>query len=211
MRARVVIAAFFMQSAVSAAPLAPDSYSMPNGGSGTYTYRDDSYDGTGAKDTDYAELTGGTGDLTDGVIASGNWNAEPGAYVGWRNRDVAITFFFDRPVAPSAITFHFDNSNGSGGVNPPASVSVQGTTYPVTDPTGSEPFAFVARPTGLLTDRIEVTLTRGGEWTMLSEVSFEGAAPPVAAPLPTWLPAILAGTMLVAAGVTRQSIKAVLR
>src|SRR5438067_2130557 len=72
--------------------LTPISYDMPNGfgraSGGMYNYWDKQYTGTGSTMTDGALLTGGLGDLTDGVIAGGHWydveNIQgTGPYVGW--------------------------------------------------------------------------------------------------------------------------------
>ena len=84
-------------AAGEAAALQPDSYSMPNGYSGSYNYWDEIYSGSGCRTCDGAFLSGGTGELTDGVIATDNWfvveaPAGNGPYVGW-------------PIDPT-ITFH---------------------------------------------------------------------------------------------------------
>ena len=70
-------AAPLLSSAGYAALVPVTSYSMPNGdgqaSGGTFNYWDKNYTGSGATTTDGAPLTGGTGDLTDGVTASDIW------------------------------------------------------------------------------------------------------------------------------------------
>ena len=63
--------ATFGAGAASATTLT--SYSMPNGNTGSYTYWDDTYSGSGDVTVSNSALSGGTGDLTDGVIAGDNW------------------------------------------------------------------------------------------------------------------------------------------
>lgn len=65
------------------APISPLFYSGPNGGTGAYSYFDDSYSGSGSTATPYSALSGGLGDLTDGITTLQNWNTNPGPYVGW--------------------------------------------------------------------------------------------------------------------------------
>ena len=70
------------------------SYEMLNGGSGTFHYWDWSYNGVGNKNMDYAPLSNGLGELTDGIIATDHWNSQPERYVGWQNMNPAVTFHF---------------------------------------------------------------------------------------------------------------------
>jgi hypothetical protein len=161
--------------------LAPVAYDMLNGETGTYTYFDDSYDGTGDNTTALAPLTGGLGDLTDGVIADKHWNATPGPYVGWQSIDPTITFHFDGTVGVDTVTLHVDDGGGGGGVNPPTDVTIVmgGQTRPltVTDPPGDGPFAFPCTGLNLVGDTLELTLAdyASSSYMMLSEVVFHGA------------------------------------
>ncbi|MEM6682497.1 MAG: hypothetical protein AAF607_09665 [Pseudomonadota bacterium] len=89
-----------VNAAVSlAAIISPTSYNIPNGSTGSFTYFDDSYNGAGGNNVPGAALTGGVGDLTDGVIAVTSWNGpdgpNPGPYVGWLNINPKLSFFFD--------------------------------------------------------------------------------------------------------------------
>lgn len=173
----------FVGAASSAyAGVAPDSYDMLNGNTGSYNYWDETYNGSGCVTCDNAALSGGRGDLTDGIIATENWfiTEAPvgnGPYVGW-TIDPVITFHWNTPVNITSVTFHFDDSNGSGGVSSPASVTVDGTTFPITDPLGSSPFAFVADGLSFSGNDLVVSITRSNSWVFLSEVEFNAAPVP---------------------------------
>ena len=77
-----------MAGPVKAAFVSPVTYDMRNGDTGSYNYWDKNYTGSGSTTTDSALLTGGLGDLTDGIVTTLNWYAaEPptggdGPYVG---------------------------------------------------------------------------------------------------------------------------------
>ena len=133
--------------------LNPTSYDMPNGYTGSYNYWDKNYSGTGSVSgagpmtANGESLSGGLGDLTDGVIAANNWYIdEPprggeGPYVGWLYITPIITFNFGETVVVDSMTLYLDDANGYGGVNPPASVDINGTNYLVTDPASGAPFS----------------------------------------------------------------------
>ncbi|MBI1170804.1 VPLPA-CTERM sorting domain-containing protein [bacterium] len=160
---------------------------MFNGDSGTYHYWDGSYSGSGDPAVDHSALSGGTGDLTDGVIATQNWfdaenSAGTGPYVGWRDYNPTISFFFDSLVKFTSMTFHFDDSN-NGGVQQPSAVSANGISASVPDNPGTAPFAFTLDLTGLSpTSLLTVDITRIDRWVFLSEVTFDGQVSAV--PLP---------------------------
>ncbi|MEV8465461.1 VPLPA-CTERM sorting domain-containing protein [Fluviibacterium sp. DFM31] len=187
------VAALSATSAL-AVSVSPTSYSMPNGNTGSYWYFDDSYNGSGSTTTVNAPLSGGTGDLTDGVIATQNWTVvEPpagsptGPYVGW-SIDPTITFFFNQLTNFNSATFHFDDSGGAGGVSPPRAVTrTGGATVAVTDPPGDVlPFAFDYDLTGVSASQLTFTIARSNAWVFLSEVTFD-AVPTSDVPLPAGL------------------------
>lgn len=182
-----------------AATVVPESYAMLNGQTGSYEYWDQSYSGSGNPSASLSPLSGGTGDLTDGIIATQSWNVTEvpvgnGPYVGWLSINPAISFIFDTVYSFNSITFHFDDSNGAGGVQPPTSVVVNGVSSPVPNPTGGAPFAFTLDLSSVSpTDTLAATIFRSpGNWVFLSEVTFDAQVSAV--PVPASLP-LLAGAL----------------
>lgn len=165
-----------------AATVTPTSYDMVNGGSGGYTYHDETYNGTGNTSVDYAQLSGGTGDLTDGVIAGNNWPIDNLKYVGWRNTNPSITFNFAQSYAFNSVTVYFDDSNGSGGVMPPASIAALGQTLAIDDLASGTPYSVTMSLGGTTTDQIVLDITRKNQWIMVSEVTFDAEVAPVPVP-----------------------------
>ena len=173
-----------------AAQIAATSYDTPNGdgqaSGGSFNYWDLAYSGAGATSTDGAALTGGQGDLTDGVIASSFWfNVEnaagTGPYVGWYQpvtSNPAVTFHFAGSPTITDIKVYLDNS-GSGGVFSPASILIDGVNTPFTAPAGGTigviDFSGLSLTGGSHTLEFD---QRPGTWTFVSEVSFFGAAVP---------------------------------
>ena len=150
-------------------PVIPDTYAMPNGDSGTFNYWDDLYPGVPGA----TPLSGSTGDLTDGVAATENWNvveSGTGPYVGWTS-DPTITFDFGGVVDIDMVTVYVDDSN-TGGVAPPASIDIATIgSFPVSDPAGSAPFA-IEIPVSFSGSIMEMTIVRGNDFVMVSEVEF---------------------------------------
>lgn len=172
-----------------AATVVPDSYAMLNGQTGSFQYWDQSYSGAGNPSGTLSALSGGTGDLTDGIIATENWNvaeapAGNGPYVGWLAIDPVITFVFDALYSFNSITFHFDDSNGAGGVQPPRSVLVNGLSSAVPNPASGAPFAFTLDLSTLApTATLEATIFRApSSWVFLSEVTFDAQVSAVPVP-----------------------------
>ncbi|MEP7366346.1 MAG: PEP-CTERM sorting domain-containing protein [Acidobacteriota bacterium] len=180
-----------MATLAPAAMLMPVSYDTPNGhgvaSSGSYNYWDLNYTGTGSTNTDNAALTGGLGDLTDGVIAGDNWiNVEnaagTGPYVGWRhvvNPAPLVTFRFGSAVFLQSITIYVDDSNGNGGVSPPASIDIgyEGGPYMnflTPDPAGSAPTSYTFNGINLTNPSFDIRFNYANEWIFVSEVVFEG-------------------------------------
>jgi hypothetical protein len=178
--------------AAAATQIAVTSYDTPNGDgqahSGSFNYWDKFYTGAGATTTDGAALTGGVGDLTDGVVASDFWfnvenNAGEGPYVGWRGdvgvHNPLITFNFAGNPFIDSIAIHMDNSL-VGGVGAPSQILVDGVSRAYVAPApgaigtvtlanlgltgGSHTVQFIQDPTFV--------------WTFVSEVSFFGQAVP---------------------------------
>jgi len=170
-----------------AAPVAVASYDAPNGSGqasgGNFNYWDLAYSGSGATTTDGAPLAGGTGDLTDGVIATQSWfavenAAGTGPYVGYADADPTITFRFAAPTSFATATFHFDVAN-FGGVVPPTAIDVGLLAFALPAFVGDAPRSFTADLSSLApTDTLAVTFHRGDRWVFVSEVQFTAAPVP---------------------------------
>jgi len=175
--------ALFVAAPVSALPITPVSYDMKNGGSASYQYWDESYSGSGSTPTNYAQLIGGRGDLSDGIIANSHYYvteapAGPGPYVGWRINPT-ITFHFGSVTNLNSLTLYLDDYNG-GGVYLPGSVTLGmgGATSIYTvydDPALSKALPVTFSNLGFSGDTLTLTLTRKNDyWLFLSEVTFDG-------------------------------------
>lgn len=166
----------------------PTSYDMVNGETGTYTYWDDSYNGSGSTTTSGDYLSGGLGDLTDGLIATENWFVTPAPYVGWYNNTPTITFKFGGDVQIDQIILHVDDSNGSGGVSAPSDILVEwaGGSFhvPVTNPDSGAPFAVTISSAGIVGSEVSLTIYDGdAPWVFVSEVEFNAVPGPGAVSL----------------------------
>jgi hypothetical protein len=167
--------------------LLPESYDMPNGQTGTYTYFDDTYDGQGDNSEPLAPLWDGLGDLTDGIITENHWHFDPGPYVGWNTADPTITFHFDGMVAIEAVTLYLDDGTSGGGVYPPDDVTIvmggETLVFEVIDPPGSEPFGVTFDELDLAGTVLELTLADySSDYMMLCEVEFHGLPVPDSCP-----------------------------
>jgi MYXO-CTERM domain-containing protein len=178
--------------AAVAAPLTVQSYSMPNGNGqaigGARNYWDLCYGGACDKTTDNQILSGGTGDLTDGVVASQNWAsvenvAGQGPYVGWHRGAVpvvSIDFFFGGWVDIDSLAIHADDSNGMGSVSLPASVQLSwdggSSAFDVQDPATSSPLWLTFSDLGITgVSSVNLQLTYRTWWVFVDEVRFDGA------------------------------------
>lgn len=158
-----------------AATVAPVSYDELNGFAGQYNYFDDLYTGSGCKTCAGSSLTGGLGDLTNGVIATSNWNVAEtsghGPYVGWAYTDPTITFHFGQLVQIDSVTFSFDDAQ-AGGVSAPTSVLIGTKSFSVANPVGTAPFSFTASGLGFAGSDLAVKIVRGDVAVFVSEISF---------------------------------------
>jgi PEP-CTERM motif len=169
-------------ASASAALVLPTSYDMPNGhgtaSRGTFNYWDRNYSGSGSTTTDGALLSGGLGDLTDGVIASNNWDAVEndagtGPFVGWIDISPMITFNFSSVIDFATVRIHFDDADGRGGVSTPLSVDINSLSFNLADPAGSSPFFAEFDVSGLApTNQLKITLNRRDLWVFASEFQF---------------------------------------
>jgi hypothetical protein len=186
-----------------AVPIKPVSYNMTNGYGtavgGEYNYWDGNYNGTVGTNTingntvlDGGQLTGGLGALTDGTIATKDWESGldtvenflgTGPYVGWTWGDPTITFNFASAVKIASMTFYVDNpALAHGGVAAPKSFTIAGADYLVDTAnlaTGPVPISFSSL--GLDTQNLTVTINRNisdtSFWIFLSEVTFDDGMP----------------------------------
>lgn len=194
---RLVIAAVLAATAslTTAASLTPASYNMHNGhgvgSSGRFNYWDKEYNGAGCTVCDNDMLSGGTGNLTDGVVTPLNWfNVEnaagTGPYVGWRHEilpDPGVLFLFDHPVDIDTIAIHADDSGGAGGVSLPSTIVIGAPgfagAFAVVDPDpGFGPSWLVFDKLGIHdTIFVNVLLGYGNEWVFVDEIAFAGPVP----------------------------------
>ena len=206
-------AAMVLGSAALAAPLAVTSYDMPNGDGqahgGTYNYWDATYSGLGSPTQDRSPLSGGSGKLTDGVIATQDWYnvsnvAGTGQYVGWFNTSPTITFRFASSVTINDIKLYVDNSH-VGGVFAPSDVVINGTSY--ANPgwaSASAPQLIDLAGLNLAGDSVTVQLTNPTiYWVFMSEAQFFGDNAP-AVPEPETYALLLAGLGAVAMAARRR-------
>jgi len=157
---------------------------------GSYNYWDKKYNGSGNTSTGLALLSGGLGDLTDGVIATKNWNlvenvAGTGPYVGWRTISPTIDFFFSTTYIFDSVTIYFDDPH-AGGVVLPSSVTIDAKNFSVTDPhpLSNSPAALTFQLNGLATNQVDITLTKPiNQWVFVSEIQFNGHTIPEPASL----------------------------
>lgn len=188
MRCALFTLAMGLGAVSSAAPLTVASYDMLNGNTGSYNYWDETYSGVGNTTTDGAPLSGGTGDLTDGVVATDNWYvveapAGNGPYVGW-TIDPVITFNFSSLVSIDSVTIYADDSDGAGGVSLPTGVTIDGTLYDVDETmAGANPKALTFSGLDLDVTSLDIQLHRSNQWVFVSEVQFDGEPVPEPATL----------------------------
>lgn len=210
----MMIAVLAMQAsaAMAATQIVVTTYTGPNGdgqaSGGSFNYWDLGYSGSGNKTTDGALLSGGTGDLTDGVVADRTWNlvensAGTGPYVGWRpgfTTNPTISFTLEKPTRLSEIRVHLDNS-GFGGVFAPAQILVNGNAVAFTPPVPGTIGWVSLTDFDLTGDTFRLTLDQAGvNWVFVSEVQFFGGVIPEPG---TWA-LMIAGFGLVGAAVRRQ-------
>jgi PEP-CTERM motif len=183
-------------SATAAVQIFSTGYDAPNGdgtaSGGTYNYWDSSYSGTGSTTTDGAALSGGSGDLTDGVVAGDFWynvenNAGTGPYVGWREGFTThpqLTFHFTGAPTINLVRLHIDAST-IGGVFAPGGIDIDGVNYGFSRPNDGQ-IGWLEVATNLTGNNHTIQLFQanglsGGpndNWIFVSEVTFFGNAVP---------------------------------
>jgi hypothetical protein len=187
-----VMLAALAGSALAAAPASAvqifsTSYAMPNGNGqavgGSYNYWDVAYSGSGSTTTDGAALSGGSGDLTDGVTTTATWNtvengAGTGPYVGWYKPSIAdptINFAFGAGNTIDTVRIWADNS-GIGGVFGPADILIDGVSQTYTLPTAGTAGSFDITGLSLTGTGHSIQFKQaGGAWVFVNEVEFFGS------------------------------------
>jgi hypothetical protein len=197
------IATSFAQTA----PLVADSYDMRNGGTSTpgSSLRDDSYlGGSGNPAVPYSLLAGGRGDLTDGIVATSNWDLTPGPFVGWSQAfeaNPSITFRFGQMVDLASVKVHINKGYAPGSIDltmgsitrhagVDLGLSGAANAWAEFSDLGLTGDALVLR----LNDHAPDVIAR--DWILISEVSFTGA-PTAAVPQPGSFALMLAGLLAV--------------
>jgi hypothetical protein len=180
LRTAAILAATFLPAWAEAAPILPTSYDMLNGNSGWYNYWDQIYTGAGCVTCDNSPLSGGQGDLTDGIIAADNWfdaefPAGNGPYVGWA-LDPLITFHFAPGTTIDSLTIYVDDADSEGGVSLPSGVRINGQLFSIGAAPGAEPKSFTFGDLNVTGD-VGLELLRSGSWVFLSEVQFDSGTP----------------------------------
>ena len=148
---------------------------------------------SGYGDTASGDPTLGGGELTDSTITTAVW---PNPFdntpvVGFLDVDPTITFNFGSTQTIQKVSLWMADSGGASGVALPTHVRIRtpdGTTFnrqfTVIDPEPGESGSTVRLDFvgfSVTTDSLVVETTRGAQWTMLSEVSFDSVPESVAA------------------------------
>jgi hypothetical protein len=165
-------------------------YDLYNGGtaSGGLSLHDDLFSGSGSKGTDYAPLSGGLGDLTDGVVATANWDTQPGPLVGWQTGHLTflpyMLFYFGSTVNIDSVKIDMNYGYRASSID----LLMGGVTktFSVASNNPGTANAWYNLPNlGLTGDTLKVTLNYSSDWLMLSEVQFFGTVPDGRVPEPT--------------------------
>lgn len=201
----------FSAASLHAAPVLPDSYSMPNGQAGNWIYQDNTYTNClgNACNTSLANLSGGTGKLTDGIVTSDDWfgSGQPFGtsvpWVGWNLFNPTITFYFSGLPTISRVGLYFDNTPGNGDVRMPESVDIAGVNYNVNaDGQWGPRWVYFDIPTASFSS-LDVTLHQvsgiPNSWVMLGEVSFNTETDASAVPEPATVGLLGLGIIAMAA------------
>jgi hypothetical protein len=197
----VLVASAGLSAAQAADPsplLAVQSYTGIDGPQGYYGYDDQSYNGSRAG----GWLSGGKGDLTDGVkntsVAGGYWAWSP--YVMWDGASPVLTFDLGSSQLVDSVVAYF-NYYPQAAVYIPLAASLRfsgdGVNFGAAQlrnfsdveqlPGGNDAVPFYELLLGGPgTGRyVELTLTTAGRWTALSEVELRGVTASVPEPQ-TW-------------------------
>ncbi|MFM9957744.1 MAG: hypothetical protein ACKVZJ_06690 [Phycisphaerales bacterium] len=172
--------------------LSPVSYDMVNGRSGFGTYRDDTYNGSGNPNLDSSFLSGGLGQLTDGVIGTDDiFDNNFFDWVGWLEVQPVITFDFGAVSTIDSISVRAASVSLFGDVDIFGTMTVEGSIngtdyFPVGTRTTSageraDPAAqwLALDTTGTQARYLRASFADGDQpWLFFSEVAFTGVPTP---------------------------------
>lgn len=197
------------QIGIAQGNVVPVSYDMLNGGIGTYNYLDNTYNGSGDPAAAYTWLSGGLGQLTDGVLGASNVTANLGngkayEWVGWFRTDPVITFDFGNVIELWTIGIHSCSAGFGSGIvlfnNVKLSFSNDGVNFGGDinyAPTVAEREEVAASFKTVALNKearyLRAEFTNEQNWTFLSEVQFTGIAPATETPEPGSLAAMISG------------------
>lgn len=180
----LVVSIVVCSASSQAAQLTVASYSMYNGATGSYNYRDFTYAPcNGNCDVTGAFLSGGTGKLTDGISPANSWYQYGWStpWVGWdwsqlNGTNPTVTFNFAGPVTISSVTVWVDNTIGYGGVYLPSKFSVNGSDFVIpSDNSNPAPRAYTLSGLNITGDSVQVQFFQSSyQWIMVGEVTFNG-------------------------------------
>jgi hypothetical protein len=217
-------------SASGAQQIYATSYDLYNGdgnaGYGNVTLYDDLYPSI-YHTTAYHYLSGGLGDLTDGIAATQNWSDCGGAtpcvtqnapYIGWQTGNLSflpyVTFHFAPNTNIDEVMLYSNNGYRSDPVDflmtgGPATQSL--TSYVGGNNSGPANLMFDFTNLGFTGDTLRMTFhyhpaPYASDWILLSEVQFFSAAPAI--PEPESYAMLLAGLGLLGFVARRRKQKA---
>jgi len=200
---RIFLSILVLTAWASATQLTVSTYSMYNGGTGSYDYRDFTYvPCNGVCDVTSAPLSGGTGKLTDGVTPAlswyqyGWWTPWVGWYTPYTNEtNPIVTFNFGHTVTINSVTVWVDNTIGYGGVYLPQGFSVDGNYFAIPfDNVDPNPRAYTLSGLNITADSADVQFFQyPGYWIMVGEVTFNGTS---AVPEPATMTLAVSGVAL---------------
>lgn len=190
-----VAAPLLLAAAASAAVVPIASYDMVNGRSGFNRYIDETYNGAGNPFVDSSLLSGGTGQLTDGILGTDNiLDNNSFDWLGWLEVQPSIRFDLGQIVQLDQLSVRAASSSPFGDVDLPGTITIDfsndGVIY----------FGSVVRTTtageranplsqwinvdlaGVSARYARAAFTDGDQpWIFLSETQFTGTIPAPAA------------------------------